>query len=148
MILHRVSKKRVRRSWQRAFVSTLLLRLGEDMVFPANWRDGWNWARVRSHLEKIEARDELVTLFARRRDLEGGLARFYKEMVAKSAWLATKRNAMPRILQALAGYAAAIRRIGQGTGPNAIRYRRDARESMLDAAGAVPCWIMSHAEDF
>jgi superfamily I DNA and/or RNA helicase len=26
-----------------------------------------------------------------------------------------------------------------------MRYRRDAREAMLDAAGAVPCWIMSHA---
>ena len=122
-----------------------VLQTGEDRVFPANWRDGWNWARVRCHLEKIEARDELVTLFAQRRELEGGLARLYKDMVAKSAWLATKRNATPRILQALAGYAAAIRRIGQGTGPNAIRYRRDAREAMLDAAGAVPCWIMSHA---
>lgn len=32
-----------------------------------------------------------------------------------------------------------------GTGPNAIRYRRDAREMMFDAAGAVPCWIMSHS---
>lgn len=66
-------------------------------------------------------------------------------MVAKAAWLATKRNATPRTLQALAGYATAIRRIGIGTGPNAIRYRRDAREMMFDAAGAVPCWIMSHS---
>lgn len=118
---------------------------GEDTAFPSNWSDAWNWARVLSHLNKIEARVELVTLFARRRDLEEGLARLYKDMVAKSAWLATKHNATPRILQALAGYAAAIRRIGQGTGPNATRYRRDAREAMLDAAGAVPCWIMSHA---
>jgi hypothetical protein len=40
-------------------------------------------------------------------------------MVAKAAWLATKRNATPRVLQALAGYTTAVRRIGQGTGPNA-----------------------------
>src|SRR5262249_29948315 len=60
------------------------------------------------------------------------------------AWLATKKNATPRVLAALAGYANAIRRIGKGTGSNATRYRRDAREAMLDAAGAVPCWIMSH----
>ena len=65
--------------------------------------------------------------------------------MAKAAWLSTKRNATPKLLQALSGYATAIRRIGQGTGPNATRYRRDAREAMLDAAGAVPCWIMSHA---
>ncbi len=75
-----------------------------------------------------------------------GLGRLYRSLVAKAAWLATKQKATPRVLQALAGYATAIRRIGQGTGPNAIRYRRDARSAMLDAAGAVPCWIMSHAK--
>lgn len=118
---------------------------GDDHVFPATWRQAWNWARMRSHLDSIEARNDLIALATRRRDLEAGLARLYKEMVAKAAWLATKCNATPKVLQALAGYATAIRRIGQGTGPNATRYRRDAREAMLDAAGSVPCWIMSHA---
>jgi very-short-patch-repair endonuclease len=122
-----------------------LAQSGEDKVFPTTWRQAWNWARMRSHLDRIEARNELIALTARRGDLEGGLARLYKEMVAKAAWLATKCNATPRVLQALAGYATAIRRIGHGTGPNATRYRRDAREAMLDAAGSVPCWIMSHA---
>ena len=116
-----------------------------DAVFPTTLRKAWRWARVRTHLESIEARHELVAMAARRRDLEAGLSRFSKDMVAKAAWLETKRNATPRVLQALAGYATAIRRIGQGTGPNATRYRRDAREAMLDAAGAVPCWIMSHS---
>lgn len=118
---------------------------GEDFAFPTTWRQAWNWARMRSYLDSIEARDELVILSARRRDLEGGLARLYQDMVAKAAWLATKHNATPKVLAALAGYAAAIRRIGQGTGPNAMMHRRDARKEMLDAAGAVPCWIMSHA---
>lgn len=118
---------------------------GEDSTFPTTWKDAWNWARVGTHLDQIEARDELLTLARRRRDVEGGLARFYREMVAKAAWLATKENATPRVLQALAGYATAIRRIGQGTGANATRYRRDAREMMFDAAGAVPCWIMNHS---
>jgi len=118
---------------------------GEDTFFPVTWRQAWNWARMRTHLDNIEARNELIALSARRRNLEGGLSRLYKGMVSKAAWLATKRKATPRVLQALAGYATAIRRIGQGTGPNATRYRRDAREAMLDAAGAIPCWIMSHA---
>jgi hypothetical protein len=122
-----------------------LAQSGEDKVFPTTWRQAWNWARMRFHLDHIEARSELIALTARRGELEGGLARLYKEMVAKAAWLATKCNATPKVLQALAGYATAIRRIGQGTGPNATRYRRDAREAMLDAAGSVPCWIMSHA---
>ncbi|MGH8627682.1 MAG: AAA domain-containing protein [Gammaproteobacteria bacterium] len=119
--------------------------LGEDGVFPVTWRQAWNWARMRSHLESIESRIELVALSSRRRDFEGRLGRLYRDMVSQAAWLATKKNATPKILQALAGYGTAIRRIGQGTGPNATRYRRDAREAMLDAAGAVPWWIMSHA---
>jgi very-short-patch-repair endonuclease len=118
---------------------------GEDKVFPLPWRAAWNWARMRHHLDEIESREELITLSERRREIESGLARRYVSVVAKAAWLSTKRNASPKLLQALAGYATAIRRIGQGTGPNATRYRRDAREAMLDAAGAVPCWIMSHA---
>jgi hypothetical protein len=118
---------------------------GEDRVFPPAWRAAWNWARMRRHLDDIESREELITLSERRREIEVGLARRYVSVVAKAAWLSTKRNATPKLLQALSGYATAIRRIGQGTGPNATRYRRDAREAMLDAASAVPCWIMSHA---
>jgi very-short-patch-repair endonuclease len=119
---------------------------GEDTAFPVSWRRAWTWARVKGYLEEIEAREELLALSARRCDLEQGLSKLYKQMVARAAWLETKRNASPRVLQALQGYATAIRRIGQGTGPNATRYRRDARHHMTSASGAVPCWIMSHAK--
>ena len=122
-----------------------MANLGDDAVFPVNWREAWNWARMRKHLERIESRRELITLASKRQELEVGLARVYREMVAKAAWVAMKRNATPKVLQALAGYAFAIQRIAGGSGPNATRYRRDAREAMTDAAGAVPCWIMSHA---
>lgn len=120
-------------------------RSGEESVIPATWRAAWNWARMRTHIEQIEARDELFDLSNQRRGVEVNLSRFYREMVSKAAWLATKGNATPKVLQALAGYATAIRKIGMGTGPNATRYRRNAREAMTDAAGAIPCWIMSHA---
>jgi very-short-patch-repair endonuclease len=119
---------------------------GEDTAFPVSWRRAWTWARVKTYLEQTEAREELLALAARRRDLEQGLSKLYKQMVARAAWLETKRNASPRVLQALQGYATAIRKIGMGTGPNATRYRRDARHHMTNAAGAVPCWIMSHAK--
>ncbi len=117
---------------------------GEDSVLPLSWRDAWNWARVQSHLDKIEAREELLTLASRRRELEAGLAKLYENMVSKSAWLMTKTSASPKVLSALETYKTAIRRIGQGTGSNATRHRRDAQRAMEDAQGAVPCWIMSH----
>ena len=119
---------------------------GEDHAFPVNWRDAWNWARVKAHLESIEAREELQTLAARRRDLEAGLAKLYEKLVSNAAWLSTKLGASPRVLSALETYRTAVRRIGQGTGPNATRHRRDAQKAMHDAQGAVPCWVMSHAK--
>jgi very-short-patch-repair endonuclease len=121
-------------------------RHGEDTILPAHWRRAWTWARMKGHLDQIEARGELLALSAKRRDVEGQLGKLYREMVALAAWLATKNMASPRVLQALQGYATAIRRIGKGTGPNATRYRRDARHHMESAVGAVPCWIMSHAK--
>ena len=49
-----------------------------------------NVARMRAHLNRIEARDELVSLAARRRHLENGLARLYKDIVAKAAEMLSK----------------------------------------------------------
>jgi very-short-patch-repair endonuclease len=119
---------------------------GEDAAFPVSWREAWNWARVKAHLDAIEAREELRTLAARRRDLEAGLAKLYESMVSKAAWLSTKLGASPKVLSALETYRTAVRRIGMGTGPNATRHRRDAQKAMNDAQGAVPCWVMSHAK--
>ncbi|QJE03457.1 AAA family ATPase [Massilia forsythiae] len=118
---------------------------GEDAVFPVRWRDAWTWARLKSHLEGIDDREEMQVLAARRRDLEKGLSRLYEELVSKSAWLATRRQAGQSVLSALETYRVAMRKIGKGTGTNAGRYRRDAQKAMVDAQAAVPCWIMSHA---
>lgn len=51
---------------------------GEDRVLPTLWREAWTWSRVSGHLESIEARNELIGLASRRRDLEAGLARLYR----------------------------------------------------------------------
>jgi very-short-patch-repair endonuclease len=118
---------------------------GDDDVFPVRWRDAWNWARLQTHLEGIDNRDEMRTLAARRRGLEAGLARLYEELVSATAWLATRRLAGQNVLTALETYRIAMRKIGKGTGLNAGRYRRDAKNAMVNAQAAVPCWIMSHA---
>ncbi len=115
-------------------------------MLPVRWREAWNRARLKSHLDAVEARDELVGLAARRRGIERGLAVLYERLVSKSAWLSTRRTASPRVLAALETYRTAVRKIGQGTGPNATRHRRDAQRAMTEAQAAVPCWIMSHAK--
>lgn len=119
---------------------------GEDRAFPTSWREAWTWARLRTFLDEIDSREELLVLWSRRRELEVSLAKLYEDTVSKSAWLATKQKATARVLSALETYRTAVRRIGMGTGPNAVRHRRDAQRAMFDAQGAVPCWVMSHAK--
>lgn len=119
---------------------------GDDDVLPVSWRDAWNWARLKNHLNAIEAREEIVALAGRRRDQEKVLSQQYERMVSRSAWLEAKSQASAKVLSALESYRVAVRKIGQGTGPNATRYRRDAQRAMVEAQGAIPCWIMSHAK--
>lgn len=119
---------------------------GDDHVLPVAWRDAWNWARIKNHLDQIDARQELLTLGTRRRDVANGLAKQYERMVSKSAWLSTKETASQLVLAALQTYRTAIHKIGKGTGPNATMFRRDAQKAMMAAQAAVPCWIMSHAK--
>jgi len=102
--------------------------------------------RVKSQLEAIEARDELLALAARRRDLEQGLAKLYREMVARAAWLeqsATRRRAYCRRCRDMRRRFAA-----SGKAPVRTQLAIDATPEfhMTSAAGAVPCWIMSHAK--
>jgi len=121
-------------------------RAGEDPLVPADWREAWNWARLAAHLDSVDAHTELRALAQRRRLLEQTLAKRYEEVVAQSAWLATRLGATPKVLSALAQYQTAVRLIGKGTGVNAARYRRDAQQAMQEAQAAVPCWIMSHSK--
>ncbi|PSH02711.1 MAG: very short patch repair endonuclease [Acidobacteria bacterium] len=117
---------------------------GDDGILPVTWRDAWNWARMKEHLNRIDGRDELRKLGEQRRELEGGLARFYREMVAKAAWLATRKSP-PKALAALSDVGMSLKKAGKKTGPLAPMFIRDAQQAMKRAAGAVPCWIMSHS---
>lgn len=130
----------------QAIIRQPLLGGGEDTILPHTLRHAWTYSRLRTRLAEIEGRDELLQLAARRRELERNLSRLYIDLSAKSAWLNTKLNASPRVLAALETYKSAVRRIGQGTGANADRHRRDAQEAMLQAQGAIPCWVMSQAK--
>ena len=104
----------------------------------------WRWRRLASHLQAIDAHDELKKLSAARTEVEHDLARAYEELVVKRSWLKLTENATPGVRAALQAYLNAIQRIGKGTGKRAFRHRRDARAAAAEAQRAVPCWIMPH----
>jgi very-short-patch-repair endonuclease len=115
-----------------------------DSLLPDNWKQAWRLRRLATHLDSIDARDELKKLAKERAGVETDLARAYQEMVVKRTWLQLAKNASPSIRAALQAYLNAIQKIGKGTGKRAVRYRQDARAAARQANPAVPCWIMPH----
>jgi len=115
-----------------------------DSLLPDNWRRCWRLRRLATHLEAIDAKDALGTLWKARKDAETSLARAYHDIVVKRTWLKLAENASPAIRAALQAYLGAIQKIGKGTGKRAVRYRQDARMAAMQSNPAVPCWIMSH----
>ena len=115
-----------------------------DTSLPDNWKQAWRFRRLATHLEAIDAQDELKKLAKERFGIETDLSRAYQEIVIKRTWLALAKNASPSIRAALQAYLAAIQKIGKGTGKRAVRYRQDARAAARQANPAVPCWIMPH----
>jgi very-short-patch-repair endonuclease/transcription elongation GreA/GreB family factor len=53
-----------------------------------------------------------------------------------------KQGITEGVAAALAKFVVAVRRIGAGTGKSAAKHRRASREAALEAATAVPCWIL------
>jgi very-short-patch-repair endonuclease len=115
-----------------------------DGLLPDGWRKAWRLRRLATHLESIDAQDELKKLARERREVESDLSHAYRDTVVKRTWLKLAENASPSIRAALQAYLNAIQKIGKGTGKRAVRYRNDARMAASNANPAVPCWIMAH----
>jgi len=64
------------------------------------------------------------------------------EIVRLRTYIGLKQGITEQIASALAKFAVSVRKIGAGTGKSAERHRRASREAALEAATAVPCWIL------
>ncbi|MCC5611849.1 AAA family ATPase [Nostoc sp. CHAB 5834] len=113
-----------------------------DPVLPANWADAWAWRIAYSVLTKLDVHSKLRLRFEERRELTRLLSKTYQDLVAERTWLGVYNNSPPSIRQALQGYLTSIQAMGSGTGIRALRHRRNAREAMVKAYQAVPCWIL------
>jgi very-short-patch-repair endonuclease len=114
----------------------------EDRWTPASWDATWQWARAAGFVARISDRQALADLQQRRLELEVEQRRLLAETVRLRTFLGLKRGITDQVGAALAKFVAAIRRIGAGTGRSAERHRRASRAAALEAASAVPCWIL------
>lgn len=113
-----------------------------DTSTPATWLDAWNWRQAVMFLDRIDGHHKMRELFDERRTLTTSLARTYQDLVAEKTWLGVFNNSPDSVRQALQAYLNAVQAMGSGTGVRAVRHRKTAREAMLRAYQAVPCWVL------
>ncbi|MBK4736790.1 AAA domain-containing protein [Noviherbaspirillum pedocola] len=113
-----------------------------DPLVPVTWLEAWNWRQAALFLEKIDEHQRLRSLFEERKTLTTALARTYQDLVAEKTWLGVFNNSPDSVRQALQAYLNAVQAMGSGTGVRAIRHRKTARDAMLRAYQAVPCWVL------
>ena len=113
-----------------------------DSATPATWLDAWNWRQAVMFLDRIDGHHKMRELFDERRTLTTALARTYQDLVAEKTWLGVFNNSPDLVRQALQAYLNAVQAMGSGTGVRAVRHRKTAREAMLRAYQAVPCWVL------
>ena len=115
---------------------------GEDKV-PENVEDAWRWKQYVAILDDLTSES-----FADLQQDSLRLSREYRaateELVVNSAWYhLLRRTEGDGSLQSLQGWRQITKKIGKGTGKNAPRYRREARDLMNECKDAVPAWIMT-----
>jgi very-short-patch-repair endonuclease len=116
--------------------------LDMDAQTPPTWLEAWHWRQAVMLLDRMDGHHRMRDLFAERKALTHQLAKTYQDLVAEKAWLGVFNNSPDSVRQALQAYLNAVQAMGSGTGVRAIRYRKNAREAMLRAYQAVPCWVL------
>lgn len=123
-------------------VRTVPAEADNDPQVPAQWLEAWSWRLGFMLLESIDGHHKLREMFDERKTLTTALARTYQDLVAEKTWLGVYNNSPDSVRQALQAYLNAVQAMGAGTGVRAIRHRKTARDAMIRAYQAVPCWVL------
>lgn len=116
----------------------------QDAVWEQRLREfdsAWAWARTdhwlrhRGGADSEGVRERLDTL-------DAAIIGCVAELAAERAWQHAVERLTPAARAALTAYAQQVRLLGRGTGKHAARMRREIRELLATARGAVPAWIM------
>ena len=111
---------------------------------PEHIEDAWKWKQFYQTVRRYND-----TSFNELQEKSAQLSVEYRNITALyaeySAWyqLVRRCEANKEIQQSLNGWRLITKRIGKGTGKNAARYRRQARDLMKKCQEAVPVWIMT-----
>ncbi|OYO00900.1 hypothetical protein CGZ95_09855 [Enemella evansiae] len=116
----------------------------QDSLWQQRLRDfdaAWAWGRTDHWLSTRTAADS-EDVRERLDALDAAIVAVVAELAAEQAWQHAIERLTPAARAALTAYAQQVRLLGRGTGRHAARTRREIRELLATARGAVPAWIM------
>ena len=114
----------------------------DDAWTPPSWRKSWEWARADGHVRALSDPRAQAALTSGRRALDARCGELLAELVMVRTYIGLKQGITERVASSLQKFAMKVRQLGAGTGKAAERHRRGIREATLEAASAVPCWIL------
>ncbi|MBU3100767.1 MULTISPECIES: AAA domain-containing protein [Clostridium] len=106
-----------------------------------SFEKAWTWRKWNDYLQKLEEADieALEKDIAREKSKEKQIVR---DLVSKRSWLNQIERTTEAQKRSLFTWMEAIKRIGKGTGTQAVKYRKIAQKEMDNCKDVIPVWIM------
>ncbi|MBU3156369.1 AAA domain-containing protein [Clostridium estertheticum] len=106
-----------------------------------SFEKAWTWRKWNDYLQKLEEVDieALEKDIAREKSKEKQIIR---DLVSKRSWFNQIERTTEVQKRSLFTWMEAIKRIGKGTGTQAVKYRKIAQKEMDNCKDVIPVWIM------
>lgn len=106
-----------------------------------DWEKAWKWKKWNDFLCKLEEVDveALEKSISQEKIKEKYIIR---ELVSKRSWFNQIERTTEAQKRSLFTWMEAIKRIGKGTGTQAVKYRKIAQKEMDNCKDVIPVWIM------
>ena len=106
-----------------------------------NWEKAWKWKKWNDFLCKLQEVD--VEALEKNIAQENVKEKFIiRELVSKKSWFNQIERTTEAQKRSLFTWMEAIKRIGKGTGTQAVKYRKIAQREMENCKDVIPVWIM------
>ncbi|CZG43804.1 putative DNA helicase [Legionella pneumophila] len=115
----------------------------DDNICPNNWREAWEYSRVRGFINSLASRNKIDEFIVERIELEKIIQKNFNRIIELRAILGLRKNMTQKISSALARFSAAFTKIGKNVrGIRSISHQKEARAAMKDCYDSIPCWII------
>ena len=106
-----------------------------------NWEKAWQWKKWNDFLNKLEEVDvEAIEKSITQEKIKEKI--IVTQLVSKRSWFNQIERTTELQKRSLFTWMEAIKRIGKGTGTQAVKYRKIAQREMENCKDVIPVWIM------